>query len=126
MAIGPGVERSTQRSLRFAPQSINAAIARPQGAGCDIGAYESDAVDETPPVMRVPADIVVDATGPAGAVVSYAASAVDDVDGPVEVTCSPPSGSTFPIGTTDVTCSASDAAGNEASASFDVHVKGAR
>ena len=67
----------------------------------------------------------MDATGPAGAVVAYSASAIDDVDGHVEVTCSPPSRSTFPIGTTDVTCSATDTAGNEASASFDVHVKSA-
>jgi hypothetical protein len=68
---------------------------------------------------------VVDATGPLGAVVSYTASADDDVDGPVAVTCTPPSGGTFAIGTTRIACEASDAAGNEANASFDVRVKGA-
>ena len=87
--------------------------------------YEGDRVDDTPPVIIVPGDITVDATGPNGAVVSYAASAVDDVDGSVPVTCVPPSGSTFPIGTTTVSCDASDAAGNSANASFNVHVKGA-
>jgi hypothetical protein len=100
-------------------------VARPQGAGCDIGAYEFDIVDQTPPVITVPASIVANATGPMGAVVAYAASAVDDVDGPVAVECSPASGSMFEIGTTQVTCTASDAAGNDANATFDVHVKGA-
>jgi hypothetical protein len=41
------------------------------------------------------------------------------------LTCSPPPGSTFPIGTTTVTCTATDASGNGSSASFTVHVKGA-
>ena len=81
--------------------------------------------DLTPPSIDVPADLAADATGPDGALVEYAASAVDDVDGTVPVTCTPPSGSTFAIGTTTVTCTASDAAGNATTASFDVHVKGA-
>lgn len=81
--------------------------------------------DEAPPVITVPFSIVANATSPAGVSVSYAASAVDDVDGAVAVDCSPPSGSTFAIGTTQVTCTVSDAAGNDATASFEVHVKGA-
>ena len=84
-----------------------------------------DVADATPPVITTPTGIVENATSPDGAIVSYSASAVDDVDGPVAVDCSPASGDTFPIGTTQVTCSASDAAGNEATASFDVHVRGA-
>jgi hypothetical protein len=81
--------------------------------------------DSVPPVITVPADITVDATHPNGAVVSFSASATDDVDGAVPVTCAPASGSTFPIGTTTVNCTATDAAGNTANASFSVHVKGA-
>jgi hypothetical protein len=57
--------------------------------------------------------------------VSYTATANDEVDGPVAVACAPSSGATFPIGTTTVVCEASDAAGNEAAARFDVRVKGA-
>jgi hypothetical protein len=83
------------------------------------------AVDETPPVITAPADITVDATAPDGATVVYAASATDDVDGPVPVTCAPVPGGSFPIGTTTVTCSATDSSGNGASASFEVHVKDA-
>ena len=80
-------------------------------------------LDESPPVITVPAGIVTNATGPDGAAVSYTTSAVDDVDGPVAGTCAPPTGATFAIGTTAVACAASDAAGNLAGASFDVHVK---
>src|SRR5690606_1934517 len=38
------------------------------------------------------------------------------------VTCSPASGSTFPIGTTTVTCSTTDACGNAETCTFDVTV----
>jgi hypothetical protein len=81
-------------------------------------------IDKTPPVVTVRADIVAEATGPTGAIVTYpAATGVDIVDGPVPATCAPASGSTFPIGTTTVTCTATDAAGNTASASFTVTVR---
>ncbi|MEX1357003.1 MAG: HYR domain-containing protein, partial [Gaiellaceae bacterium] len=82
-------------------------------------------VDTTAPSLTVPADITVDATSPAGAVVTYSASAFDIVDGSVAPTCSPASGETFAIGDTTVTCTAEDAAGNAAEASFVVHVSGA-
>jgi hypothetical protein len=67
--------------------------------------------DVTPPVVTVD-DRTVEATGPSGAVVTYPATAVDNVDGPLTPTCIPPSGGTFPLGATTVTCNATDAAGN--------------
>jgi Metallo-peptidase family M12B Reprolysin-like/HYR domain len=81
--------------------------------------------DTTPPVLTVPGPIVVNATSPAGRVVTFTATATDNVDPSPTVVCVPPSGSTFPIGTTTVTCTATDASGNSSSASFTVHVKGA-
>jgi Ca2+-binding RTX toxin-like protein len=54
--------------------------------------------------------------------VSYIVTAEDNVDDPVGVTCTPASGSTFPIGTTTVNCEATDAAGNRATASFTITV----
>jgi HYR domain len=81
--------------------------------------------DLEPPAVYVPGSIVVDAVDATGAAVSYVATADDGVDPAPVVTCEPPSGSTFPIGTTTVTCTATDAAGNSASASFDVQVLGA-
>ncbi|MDQ3507652.1 MAG: HYR domain-containing protein [Actinomycetota bacterium] len=80
--------------------------------------------DTTPPEFTVPdSGVTVEATGPEGAVVDYDASASDLVDGEIAPDCEPASGSTFPIGTTTVECAATDAAGNGASASFEVTVE---
>src|SRR5262249_2481263 len=57
-----------------------------------------------------------------GAVVTFTATATDNVDGTDPVTCTPASGSTFPVGTTTVNCTATDAAGNYSSGSFKVTV----
>lgn len=67
--------------------------------------------DVTPPVVTVESK-TVEATGPSGAAVTYAASALDNVDGPLTPTCTPPSGSVFALGATTTTCTATDAAGN--------------
>lgn len=57
----------------------------------------------------LPADFSVTTTSPSGAVVSYAPpTAVDEDASSPAVSCSPASGSTFPLGTTTVTCTASD------------------
>jgi hypothetical protein len=79
--------------------------------------------DTTAPTLTLPSNMTVSATSAAGAVVTFSASASDLVDGSVAVTCTPASGSTFAPGTTTVNCSATDAAGNEASGSFTVSVK---
>jgi alpha-tubulin suppressor-like RCC1 family protein len=80
--------------------------------------------DETPPIITVPPDMRVNATSPAGAAVAYTVSASDNV-GVASQSCAPASGSLFPIATTTVTCTASDATGNSAIASFAVTVQGA-
>jgi len=78
--------------------------------------------DVTPPVLTLPASQTLEATSPAGATATFSATALDNVDGAVPVTLSPVSGSTFPLGLTTVTASATDAAGNTASGSFTVTV----
>ena len=79
-------------------------------------------LDTTPPVLSLPANKLVEATGPGGAVVSFVASAADIVDGTDPVACAPASGSLFPVGTTTVNCSATDAHANTTSGSFKVTV----
>jgi uncharacterized repeat protein (TIGR01451 family) len=79
--------------------------------------------DSTPPVLSLPASITAEATGPNGAVVNYTVTATDNVDDTVPVTCTPASGSTFPLGTTAVACSSTDKAGNTATGSFTVTVR---
>lgn len=83
-----------------------------------------DAADTTPPTLSLPGDLAVDATGSAGAAVTYTASATDDVDGALPASCVPGSGSVFPIGRSRVVCTATDHAGNAAAGSFAVTVSG--
>lgn len=78
-------------------------------------------VDNTAPVLTVPADITAEATSKDGADVEFAATATD-ANGAV-VTYDKPSGSTFPIGTTTVNATATDEAGNTTIKSFKVTVQ---
>ena len=59
-----------------------------------------------PPTVTVPPDMTVEATGPTGAVVTYTASATAFNGQSVPVTCDWPSGSTFPLAATLVSCTA--------------------
>jgi hypothetical protein len=86
------------------------------------GSYTTLYFDITPPVVHVPASITAEATGPGGATVSFETSATDDTDGTDPTVAVPASGSTFPLGDTTVTVSATDAAGNPASAKFRIRV----
>jgi hypothetical protein len=80
--------------------------------------------DDTPPVITAHSDVVVEATGPAGAMVTYTTpTAVDAVNGPVPTTCTPTSPGQFPVGSTTITCSASDLSGNTATSTFSVVVR---
>jgi hypothetical protein len=84
--------------------------------------------DTTPPVITVPAPITVTTTSTDPNVlvnVPFTATAVDVVNGSIPPGCttSPPTtGNNFKLGVTTVTCRATDAAGNSASASFPVTV----
>jgi hypothetical protein len=84
-----------------------------------------DVVDTTDPVVTAPANLVVGNTSPTGADhVKYGvASAHDAVSGNLTVTCSPGPETSFPLGVTTVTCSATDAAGNTGESTFTVEVQ---
>lgn len=82
---------------------------------------------EAPTISGVPSDLTVNATSPAGALVSvaFAPFAHDNV-GVTSFSCDRASGTQFRIGTTRVSCAALDAAGNKSlPASFTVTVLGA-
>jgi len=79
-------------------------------------------VVDGPPVVTCPGDMIVTATSGAGAVVNYVASA-SDLCGAPSLACVPASGSTFPIGVTDVDCAATDGAGHTSHCTFKVTVR---
>jgi len=78
---------------------------------------------DSPPQITCPADIIKNNDpGQCSAVVTYTVTATDDC-GPVAVVCNPPSGSIFPVGTTVVTCKATDSANQTTQCAFNVTVK---
>jgi len=79
-------------------------------------------VDTTPPEIRCPDDITAECTSPEGARVEFEVMASDRCDNDVDVVCDPPSGSTFPLGMTEVCCTATDDSGNMAECCFNVTV----
>ena len=79
---------------------------------CIRDSFKVTVTDKTAPVLTVPAVTYAVATGPNGARVTIDATATDLVDGTVAVVCSPASGSQFPMGSTTVTCTATDSHGN--------------
>jgi Tol biopolymer transport system component len=84
-------------------------------------------LDKTEPQITVPEDITSVATGPSGAAVEFGATATDNVEGDLPVSYETDygpvvSGDTFPLGTTTVTATAVDRAGNMVTAGFEVTV----
>jgi hypothetical protein len=80
--------------------------------------------DTQPPTITCPSPVT--AVAPAScpiatsAVGTFAAPVATDNCPNVTVACVPPSGTPFPVGTTTVTCTATDASGNTATCSFSV------
>jgi hypothetical protein len=76
-------------------------------------------------LLVCPSDLTVpNDEGQCSAIVSYPDPAPGgDCIGPVTIVCVPPPGSIFPVGTTTVNCTATDAAGDIATCSFTVTVE---
>lgn len=90
------------------------------GPGCT---FTVTVNDTQPPSITCPPNITARtaAINDPCVVVSFAPVAIDNCPGVTKV-CSPPSMSCFPVGTTTVTCTATDASGNTATCSFTVTV----
>ena len=139
-ATNPG----TVSVIDGASNTVTATVAvgmSPVGIGVDPSshiAYVANSGDSTVSVLDVAdqdlaigthADVTVNATGPSGAAVTYAAPPVTDADdsSAPAAACTPASGTTFPIGTTTVTCTATDAddTNSPVSSTFVITVVGA-
>ena len=89
-----------------------------EGAG-----VSAPVVDTIPPQVLVPDDIVIETDNQNGATATFNPQAIDNIDELLTPSCNYPSGSVFPIGTTEVTCTATDSAGNSSSNSFNVTIE---
>ena len=78
-------------------------------------------VYDAPPLISVPSKVSVE-TEKDGAYVDYRVTASDRIDGALQPSCSPASGSYFPLGKTNVQCSAFDSAKNVGTGTFVVEV----
>ncbi len=85
---------------------------------------DADVADTVPPSIFCPSGINVLApkVGPPGKSVSFMVTAMDNLDPAPSIVCVPPSGSFFPVGTTQVVCTATDASVNQSTCSFPVVV----
>ncbi len=79
-------------------------------------------LDTNAPSVTCPANIVTEATGPSGRVVTYAPSGSDNCT-LASLVANPASGSTFPLGVTVVTVTATDNSGNTNACTFTVTVQ---
>jgi subtilisin-like proprotein convertase family protein len=80
--------------------------------------------DTQPPIINCPANITVNASpGQCSSNVAFTVTATDNCAGTPMVVSAPLSGSSFPVGTTLVTCTATDASGNTNSCTFTVTVR---
>ncbi len=97
------------------------------GGGLTGSASVTYSIEDTiaPTLSGLPSDITQEATSAAGAVVSWNPPTASGRTGETRsVSCLPASGSTFPIDTTQVSCTASDGSGNQSSAqTFTVTVR---
>jgi Ca2+-binding RTX toxin-like protein len=87
------------------------------------GSFTVTVQDTTDPVLTLPADMTVEATSGAGAVVNFTATATDIADPAPVVVCTPASGSMFPLGVNTVFCIATDASGNTDTGTFTITVQ---
>ena len=80
--------------------------------------------DTTPPVVAPHRNVIVERGGSRPAWVPFSPpSATDKVDGSLPALCNPAPMSVMPMGKTQVTCAATDAAGNVAKGTFQVTVR---
>jgi len=122
-ALDAGISGGPNTDQRGVPRPIDIPSLPNAADGSDIGAYEFNASAPTV-TLTCPADIAADTVfGGYSAVVNYPAPLVSGATSDLVVVCNPPSGSYFPLGTTTVICTATDALGNIiAACSFKVTV----
>jgi type VI secretion system Hcp family effector len=114
-------------SVTFEPQTFTVTnngdtevIITVNGNPIPIPSGSSVNIDTEPPTIIAPADITIEATGPLTTVSLGTATATDNEDPSPTITNNAPA--SFPLGTTTITWTATDASGNSASATQQVTI----
>jgi hypothetical protein len=120
--LAPVCSPASGSTFPLGSTTVNCAVTDSAGS-TTTGSFTVLVQDTTPPAITAPPNQSVDQSTSAGALVKYHAPVVTDAGSGVASTkCSPASGALFRVGTTTVTCTATDVAGNTADASFTVTV----
>jgi hypothetical protein len=89
---------------------VTLTVTEPEGTASSCMANVT-VVDKQAPSISCPSP-VAECTSPSGAVVTFSDTVFDNCPGVQDLGCTPPSGSTFPLGKTPFTCNARDGSGN--------------
>ena len=114
-------DHSSGDSFPLGTTTVSCSATDPDSSIVTSGSFDVVVQDTTSPTLTLPTIAPVDVNGASSTAVTFSASA-SDAGSSVPVSCSPTSGSLFPIGTTTVTCSATDGAGNTTGGSFTITV----
>ena len=118
VSFNPGGATCDHASGSFFPLgSTTVSCSSSNSFGTSAGTFLVVVTDTTRPVLTLPADIATSQN-----IVSYSATASDNIDGAITPVCTPASGSNFPNGPTVVQCVATDAHANSVSGTFRVTV----
>jgi len=103
---GPVTPSCSPQSGSTFPEGVTVVSCEAKDSSFNTASGQFQVTVSLAPVLTLPADIKVEATGPNGAMVPYVATADRGT-----IMCTPPSGSVFPLGTTIVQCSATGPGG---------------
>jgi hypothetical protein len=125
-AVGPvKITYSTPSGATFGFGTTVVVVTATDGAGNSTSqSFTVTVVDTTPPqITSISGNLTIEATSADGAIVSYALAKATDAVGPVTITYSQASGTTFKLGTTTVTVKAVDGHGNFTIQTFTITVR---